>query len=209
MAKEALTFERLKTDLDPDHLEGSMITNILRILIKYVLELARFKSDVDDIQYKKYAKFRIKPEKTEYHPLECSGYNEAYTQGNRNVILDAFVHQMGMSYKELEGRQFPVSGDQATVARVHTLLSQTSTCCTWLTSHKWVVPVIELWHMKWAFLKGIYKAHWASRMGKGDIGLRFAADQLGRKINPDKVDFYPSYQLAEVVLITMTLHFAR
>ena len=66
MAKEALTFERLKTDLDPDHLEGSMITNILRILIKYVPELAWFKSDVDDIQYKKYVKFHIKPEKMEY-----------------------------------------------------------------------------------------------------------------------------------------------
>src|SRR5260370_9898185 len=176
MAKEVPMFDRLKTDLDPDHLEGSMVTNILRILIKYVPELAWFTPDIDNIQYKKYVKLCIKPENTEYHPLECSGYNEAYMQGNHDVILDAFINQMGMSHKELEGRQFLVSGDQATVVHVCTLLTQTSMCHTWFTSHKWVLPVIELWHMKWVFLKGIYKVHWASRMGKGDIGLRFAAD---------------------------------
>ena len=63
--------------------------------------------------------------------------------------------------------------------------------------------------MKWAFLKDIYKAHWPSKIGKGDIGLHYVADRLGHKINPEKIDFYPSFQLAEVVLITMTLHFAR
>src|SRR5258708_247944 len=86
---------------------------------------------------------------------------------------------------------------------------QTSTCRSWFTSQKWVLPLIELWHMKWSFLKGIYKAHWASRLGKGDISLRFAADQLGHKINPEKVNFYPGFRLAEVIFITMTLHFAR
>ncbi|KAF8337097.1 uncharacterized protein EI90DRAFT_3014036 [Cantharellus anzutake] len=207
--KGELTFEKLKLDLDANQLEGTAIANILRILTKYIPELARFKRDVDDFQYKKHAKHRIKLEKTEYHPLECLGFNEAYTQGNRDVILEAFVRQLGVSRKELEGRQFPVSGDQSTIACIRTLLAQTSTCRTWFTSHKWVLPVIELWHMKWTFLKGIYKAHWASKVGKGDIGLRFAADRLGRKINPDKVDFYPGLRLAEVVLITMTLHFSR
>src|SRR5258705_13465426 len=115
----------------------------------------------------------------------------------------------GISSKELEGRIFMVSGDQSTIAHICTLLSQTSTCQSWFTSQKWVLPLIELCHMKWSFLKGIYKAHWASRLGKGDIGLRFAADRLGHKINPEKVDFYPGFWLAEVVFITMTLHFAR
>ncbi|KAF8342323.1 uncharacterized protein EI90DRAFT_3011819 [Cantharellus anzutake] len=172
-------------DVDPKAFDGP------GILTKYIPELARFKRDVDDFQYKKHAKHRIKLEKTEYHPLECSGFNEAYTQGNRDVILDAFVRQLGVSHKELEGRQFPVSGNQSTIARIRTLLAQTSTCRTWFTSHKWVLPVIKLWHMKWTFLKGIYKAHWASKVGKGDIGLHFAADRLGHEINPDKVDFYP------------------
>ena len=209
VAKEELTYEKLKGDLDADHLEGAAIANIARILTKFVPELARFASDVNDLQYKKYAKHRIKSERTEYHPLQCTSYNEAYTQGNRDVILDAFINQLGISCKELEGRIFPVSGDQSTITRVCTLLSQTSTCRSWFTSQKWVLPLIELWHMKWSFLKGIYKAHWASRLGKGDIGLRFAADRLGCKINPEKVDFYPGFRLAEVIFITMTLHFAR
>ena len=75
--------------------------------------------------------------------------------------------------------------------------------------HKWVLPVIELWHLKWAFLKGIYRVHWASKVGKGDVGLHTAADALGHNINPDKVNFYPCYCLAEVVLTSMTLHYVR
>ena len=209
MWRKDVTYEKLKGDLDADHLEGVAVANIARILTKYVPELARFKPDIDKLQYVEHAKHCIKPVKTEYHPLECSGYKEAYTQGNRDVILDTFVHQLGISHNELEGRLFPVSGDQSTVARVWTLLAQTSTCRSWFTSHKWVLPIIELWHMKWAFLKGIYKAHWPSKIGKGDIGLCYAADRLGHKINPEKIDFYPSFRLAEVVLITMTLHFAR
>jgi len=175
-AQKDLTYEKLKGDLNADHLEGAAVANIARILIKYVPKLARFKANINNLQYKMYTKHWIEPVKTKYHPLQCSGYDEAYTQGNCDVILDAFIHQLGISNKELEGRLFLVSGDQSTVTHVCTLLAQTLTCQSWFTSHKWVLPVIELWHMKWAFLKGIYKVHWASRISKGDIGLRFAAD---------------------------------
>ncbi|KAF8335424.1 uncharacterized protein EI90DRAFT_3120516 [Cantharellus anzutake] len=207
-SNKSITFKSLKADLKPLHLEGVAIANILRIFLKFIPHLQKFKKDVDNLQYVKYAKCRTKLQKTEYHPLECSGFNEASTQGNRDVVLDAFVRQLGLSRDELEGRQFPVSGDQATVARLRTLLNQTSLCRSWFTAHKWVLPVIELWHLKWAFLKGIFKAHWASKVGKGDVGFRTAAEALGWNINPEKVEFYPCYQLAELVLTTMTLHYA-
>src|SRR5258708_37886547 len=63
VAKEELTYEKLKGDLDTDHLEGAAITNIARILTKFIPELVRFASDVNDLQYKKYAKHRIKSER--------------------------------------------------------------------------------------------------------------------------------------------------
>ena len=91
-AKEELTYDKLKSDPNTDHLEGAAIANITRILTKFMPALARFKSDVDNLQYGKYAKHHIKPERTEYHPLQCSSYNKAYMQGNHNVILDAFVN---------------------------------------------------------------------------------------------------------------------
>ncbi|KAF8342093.1 uncharacterized protein EI90DRAFT_3011643 [Cantharellus anzutake] len=205
-SKEPITF---KADVNPLHLEDVAITNILWIFLKFIPHLQKFKNDVDNLQYVKHAKCCMKLQKTEYHLLECSGYNEASTQGNRDVVLDAFIRQLGLSCDELEGRQFLVSGDQATVARLRTLLEQTSLCRSWFTTHKWVLPVIELWHLKWAFLKGIFKAHWACKVGKGDVGLRTAAEALGWNINPDKVEFYPCYRLAELVLTTMTLHYAR
>ncbi|KAF8322770.1 uncharacterized protein EI90DRAFT_3020036 [Cantharellus anzutake] len=207
--KEPITFKRLKADVNPLHLEDVAITNILWIFLKFIPHLQKFKNDVDNLQYVKHAKCHMKLQKTKYHLLECSGYNEASTQGNCDVVLDAFIRQLGLSRNELEGRQFPVSGDQATVARLRTLLEQTSLCRSWFTTHKWVLPVIELWHLKWAFLKGIFKAHWACKVGKGDVGLCTAAEALGWNINPDKVEFYPCYRLAELVLTTTTLHYAR
>ncbi len=209
MGKEHITFKQLKADIDLLHLEGVAVVNILWVFLKFMPYLQKFQRDVDNLQYVKYVKCHAKPKRTEYHPLECSGYNEAYTQGNHDVVLDAFIWQLGLSHEEFEGRQFLVSGDQAMVACLCTLLDQTSLCHSWFTTHKWVLPVIELWHLKWAFLKGIYKAHWASKVGKGDVGLHTAADTLRQNINPDKVDFYPCYWLAEVVFTSMTLHYAR
>ena len=65
-----LTYDKLKSDLDADHLEGAAIANIARVLTKFVLELARLQSDVDNLQYRKHAKHHIKPERTEYHLLQ-------------------------------------------------------------------------------------------------------------------------------------------
>ena len=41
LAKEELTYKKLKSDLDADYLEGAAITNIARVLTKFVPELAR------------------------------------------------------------------------------------------------------------------------------------------------------------------------
>ena len=120
LAKEELTYDKLKSNLDADHLEGAAIANIARVLTKFVPELARLQSDVDNLQYRKHAKHCIKPERTGYHLLQCSSYDEAYTQGNCDVILDAFINQLGIRCKELEGRIFPVSGDQSTIVHVCT-----------------------------------------------------------------------------------------
>src|SRR5258708_30655102 len=106
VAKEELTYEKLKGDLDTDHLEGAAITNIARFLTKFIPELARFASDVNDLQYKKYAKHHIKLERTEYHPLQCMSYNEAYTQGNCDAILDVFINQLGDQLQGVRRKDF-------------------------------------------------------------------------------------------------------
>ena len=80
---------------------------------------------------------------------------------------------------------------------------------SWFSSNRYVLPLIELWHMKFTMLKGIIKAHWPEQTEKGDISLCFAADKLRCNLNPNKVDFYPAERLIEVVLTAMTLNYIR
>ena len=58
-------------------------------------------------------------------------------------------------------------------------------------------------------LKGIIKAHWPECTKKGDEGLCSAANKLHRRLNPNKIDFYPAETLIKVVLTAMTLNFVR
>ena len=68
-----------------------------------------------------------------------------------------------------------------------------------------MLPLIEEWHKLFAFLKGIVNGHYPEQSVRGDQGLRWAAEKLGRRFNPKKIDFYPVERLVEVVLATMTL----
>jgi hypothetical protein len=47
----------------------------------------------------------------------------------------------------------------------------------------------ELWHMTWAFIKGIFRLHWAPSTVKGDCGLHVAAEKLRHKLNPNDLEF--------------------
>ena len=69
--------------------------------------------------------------------------------------------------------------------------------------------MIEEWHKLFAFLKGIVNAHYPELSVRGDRGLCWAAEKLGRKFNPKKIDFYPAERLIEVVLTMMTLSNVR
>ena len=80
---------------------------------------------------------------------------------------------------------------------------------SWFSSNCYVLPLIELWHMKFVMLKGIIKAHWPEQTEMGNIGLCFAADKLCHNVNPNKVNFYPTERLIKVVLMAMMLNYIR
>lgn len=109
--------------------------------------------------------------------------------------------------KTCSGKQRPTLGNKD--KSLGNNYTRTKKGRSWVSSFRFVMPLIELWHMKYAFLNGIFSAHWASVTMKGDFGLRYCAEKLGRKINPTKLDFYPGDRLMEVVLNTMTLNFVR
>ncbi|KAF8320184.1 uncharacterized protein EI90DRAFT_3131988 [Cantharellus anzutake] len=184
---EDITLAKIWEDIDRKHLENT---------------------DFDDLRHT----FAIHPmplQKTEVIPLETSGFDEATTIGNRQTIWDVVEHQLRIPPHALEGRLIPFSGDQATISHIRTLKCHTSSGSTWFSSNRYILPLIELWHIKFAMLKDIIKVHWPEQTEKGDIGLHFAADKLHQNLNPNKVDFYPAERLVEVVLTAMRLNYIR
>ncbi|KAF8335348.1 uncharacterized protein EI90DRAFT_3120391 [Cantharellus anzutake] len=204
--REDVTLSKVWNDINQEHLENTCVVNILCILLKHVPGLKRHERDFDKFRQA----FAIHPtplQKAEVIPLETSGFDEATTVGNRNTIRDIVGRQLGIAPEALDGRLIPFSGDQATISHLRTLKPHTSSGTTWFSSNRYILPLIEIWHMKFAMLKGIVKAHWPEQTEKGDIGLRFAADKLRRNLNPHKVDFYPMERLVEVILTAMTLNY--
>ena len=158
---------------------------------------------------KQLAKHQIHTQKTEVIPLETSAFDEVTTEGNHQTIQDIIGRQLAIALDTVEGCLIPISGDQMTISRIWTLKHQTSAGLSWWSSNTYVLPLIEVWHMKYAMLKGIVKAHWPDRTTRGDLGLQYCAEKLHRKFNANKVEFFPAEQLTEVVLTTLTLHYLR
>lgn len=208
---EDITFNKLLNDIDADHLESVSTRNIILILMKFIPTLRRHAPAIEATLGKKCEKRPApKPiQKTEYQPLQCSGFDESTVLGTKSVMRDIFTRQLGLTDEELDGRLFMVSGDQMSVSRLRTLQAQTAKGSTWYSRNRYVLGVIETWHMQFAFLKSIVRLHWARKIVKGDVGLRAAADKLGRHINPEKPDFYPADRLLEVTLASDVLHLIR
>lgn len=132
--------------------------------------------------------------RSEVYPLRTSGIDESTTAGNSDVLRDITHSQLGMHDDDFKDLLMPVAGDQLTVDRVRKLKTYTSKDISPYSRHSWALPVIQLWHMKWAFLKAIFKAHWTPSTGKRLFGLHHDCDSLGRtKLNPTKCDFYPHH----------------
>ena len=177
-------------------------------MLKHIPGLKQFKSDLNNF-WKKFAKQPLPVQKAEIVPLQTSGNDEATTLGNRQTIRDIIERQLMIKPEALTGRMIPVSGDQATVSRIRTLKRHTPSGSSTYSSNEYILPLIEEWHKLFAFLKGIVNAHYPELSVRGDRGLCWAAEKLGRKFNPKKIDFYPAERLIEVVLTTMTLSNVR
>ena len=85
---------------------------------------------------------------------------------------------------------------------------QTTSGSSVCSSNQYILPLIEEWHKSFAFLKCIVNAHYPDLGIWWDQGLCWAAEKLGQKFNPKKVDFYPAEQLIKV-LTTITLSNTR
>jgi hypothetical protein len=196
--RATLTVKQLSDDINSTHLENIAVGLILRILVQHIASLAHHAPEIENCFKSKWAVRRLPLEKTEIHSLPTTAIDESTTSGNRDLLHQIVTHDLGMLKRTIAFTLWLVGGDLLSVDRLRKIPRITEKHDTAFDRNQWVVPVVQLWHMKWAFLRSIFRLHWRVSTTSHAHGLAQDSDQLGRKINPKKVDFYPSHRLVEV-----------
>ena len=129
--------------------------------------------------------------------MRTTDINEATTTGVASVLSN-MIGQLGIVGSWLNTYVILVCGDQLSVDRIRKVKLYMGKAATAYDRHDWALPVIQLWHMKWALQKSIFRLHWWGNVGKEIFGLHHDCDLLGHsKFNPLKCDFYPAHPILE------------
>jgi hypothetical protein len=102
------------------------MVNILRILLEYVPNLQQHRGTLEHLYQHWYAKHPVNLQRTEYYPMETSAFDEARNIGNREVVKDLLVQQLGVKPEELNDRMISISGDCSTTTKLRSLKRHTA-----------------------------------------------------------------------------------
>lgn len=200
-----LMFEDLINDLDRKHLDNIGKATLLSIWTKYIDSLRKFSPKATELFTEKYKKHPLQLRKSTYYSLKTSSIDESRAAGAKDVLGD-IASQLQLQEANLDNILIPVAGDLVTVDRVRKLKRYTRTDVSIHSQHKWAVPWIQLWHMKWTALQSLYNTHWAGNISKGLCGLWSDCNTLQRKnLNPVKCDFYSHHEAAEATFESLCI----
>ncbi|KAK7695975.1 hypothetical protein QCA50_000615 [Cerrena zonata] len=197
-ARGSLTVDELDRDIDWPHLLSVGKATLLRVWVKFIPSLSKHRSVVEKYFSEEVKKHRLPLRTSEIQTLRCSNIDEATTTGVMRVIQDIFCKQLRIRPEWLYKCLIFVCGDQLSVDRLRKVKRYMAKCFTPFERHDWMIPRIELWHMKWTWQKCIFKMHWWSNLGKDIYGLHHDCVLLGReKFNHEKCEFYPAHHILE------------
>ncbi|KAK6987697.1 hypothetical protein R3P38DRAFT_2805605 [Favolaschia claudopus] len=193
-----LTTQVLMNRIDSKELNAVMALHCITFLISETPALAPLQSLINLRFRTTHAKHRMPDgHVTQIHPLATSSHDEGAAQGNRDVLDDLILRQLGLPKEEVDKLLIIVGGDQSTVEKIRTLQRFLNECPHGYSRYGWVLPLIQLWHMGWADLERIPSTHWgrtASNAEMGDMSsFYFINTILKRKIKDVKrPDYYPT-----------------
>ncbi|KAJ6478102.1 hypothetical protein C8R47DRAFT_1051332 [Mycena vitilis] len=193
-----LTTDVLLRRIDTTELNTLMALHCIMFLIAEAPALAPHKSFINLRFRTTHVKHRMPEDHvTIIHPLATSGKDEGTTSGNRDVLDDLILRQLGMEKSEVDKLLLIVGGDQSTVEKLRTLQKFLGDCDHGYARYGWVMPLIQLWHMGWADLERILSTHWgktATNSEREDMSsFYFINTILKRKIKDVKrPDYYPT-----------------
>ncbi|KEP51600.1 hypothetical protein V565_058670 [Rhizoctonia solani 123E] len=203
-----LTVDTLYNAIDEEHRAKIGTATILRILTKHVDSLKSLWKAVEllfqDPDF--CAVLCLCLRKTRVLSMGTSGINEAVVSGASDV-LDDLCQQAGMEPEWFDFLLMLVKGDQLTVDRLRKAINYLDQEESIYHSKSWAIPLIQPWHMGWAYRKSIFQIHWFELTGKDTLGFRRAVGILGR--NPNPANYYPTEDAVVTVFETMVLSAAR
>ncbi|KAK7000493.1 hypothetical protein R3P38DRAFT_3617514 [Favolaschia claudopus] len=204
-----LTVKELRDDIDWPHMRGIGAGTILRIWLKYVPSIAHHRGAVEELFTTTHAVHRLRLRKSKIHTTRVTNIDESTTVGAAKVLAN-LLGQLFIVPVSLCTWMIMLCGDQLSIDRIRKIIRYTMKGDTPFDQHKWALPVIQLWHMKWAWQKAIFRLHWYSDTAKGTFGLHHDAIYLERdKFNPEKCDFYPAHHILEDRFETAVLEALR
>ena len=208
--RKTLTFERLHSLINYDHLDQVCTLQILRTLIHYVPSLQKHTGIVQQMYDTIVAIHRLPVCKTQIYPLPTNGRNETVTSELLQALLD-FVQVMGFTEDEPLTHLLFTGGDGLTYERMVLLKLYMQFHESSFERLEWLKPFLETWHTSWTDLSRIYEAHWDSLGSPDPSTLGHSANHIRRKApsNVKKVDYYPYSQLLYQVLDARILDCCR
>ncbi|KAJ6623852.1 hypothetical protein B0H10DRAFT_2328866 [Mycena sp. CBHHK59/15] len=205
-----LTVEQLRDDINWPHIRGVGAGTVLRIWLKYIPSLSRHRAAVEALFTGTLAKHRLRLRKAKIHTLRPTNIDESTTPGAAQVLWNLVIGQLFIYPFMLFKWMIMICGDQLSIDRIRKIIRYTAKGDTLYEQHKWALPIIQLWHLKWAWQKAIFWLHWYPDLDKGAFGLHHDTVCMGReKFNHDKCDFYPAHHILEDRFETLVLDALR
>lgn len=205
-----LTVDALLDDIDWNHVNGIGAATVLRVWVKHLPGLRRFKSKVQELFAKDLAVRRLKLRKSTVLPMRPTAIDESISAGILSVLHNLVLQQLDVHPEWLDKWLVFVCGDQMTIDRLRKTKLYSAKTNTPYDRHDWVLPVIQLWHLKWNWMKAIFCLHWTKEFGKDAYGLRHDVHVLRReKFNSEKCDFYQGHHIIEDRFEAMILEALR
>ncbi|KAJ3765120.1 hypothetical protein FB446DRAFT_655696 [Lentinula raphanica] len=208
-ARSALTVTKLLDDIDWKHIDKIGSATVVRTWIRSVPSLAHFRSDIETHFSTSLARHRLQTRKSRIYSMRTTNIDESTSIGANDVLRNLIFDQLNISAHWLKSFVL-FCGDQLSIDRLRKLMRYTAKGDTPSSNYNWVLPVIQLWHLKYNWQKTVIQGHWWDESGRGVYGLAHDARHIRReKFNPTKCDFYPAHHLLEDRFDAMVLHALR
>lgn len=206
--RRSLSTRQLLEDINHAHLEAVGTGMVMRILCNYLPSLPnRLRQELEG-RFKNtdaYAVHRLKLRKSTTMSMGTSNIDESTVGGVSDILHDLTANQMGMQPEWFDKLLILVCGDWMSIDRLRKVIRYKATEISVYKSCSWAIPLIQLWHMKVAYLSAVFKIHYFDQSTKELFGLRQSVQALGRNLNSEKCDFYVWHDAVKTTLESMVV----